>query len=295
MRFFHVDAFTDRPFAGNPAGVVLPDSPPSASFMQALAREMNLSETVFVLPPRSSGASFALRWFTPAAEVPLCGHATVAALEVLCSLGKMPEGPVSVETASGIIAVMSEARTEGFLHRMEQPEGDVVVVERGFDHAMDLGVPPEALDTRYPVAESRSGNTVLVIPIVGSAELRDLGHAAIRWNLLDPGQDGIQFFAFTDESLRRVEARSFIHPRLGVAEDPACGTCAAALGRWMLARPTTTPSDGPFAVEVSTGAALLRPGLIRVDVAPSGRLRIGGRARILFAATLPDERPSPAP
>ena len=72
---FQVDSFTARPFAGNPAGVCLLDAPAEAAWMQDVAAEMNLSETAFVVP---QDGAFGLRWFTPAVEVDLCGHATLA-------------------------------------------------------------------------------------------------------------------------------------------------------------------------------------------------------------------------
>ena len=77
-RIKHVDAFTTEPFCGNPAGVVLDARGLSDATMQQIAREMNLSETAFLLPPTLRSADLQIRWFTPAAEVPLCGHATIA-------------------------------------------------------------------------------------------------------------------------------------------------------------------------------------------------------------------------
>jgi predicted PhzF superfamily epimerase YddE/YHI9 len=99
MRIQIVDAFTDRPFAGNPAGVVLLDRFPDASWMQQVAAEVNLSETAFAHPLDSSGpADFALRWFTPVVEVALCGHATLATAHVLAR-----PGTVRFETHSGVL------------------------------------------------------------------------------------------------------------------------------------------------------------------------------------------------
>jgi len=88
MRIRIVDAFTDRPFAGNPAGVVVLESYPGDAWMQSVAAEVNLSETAFVHPlPAGGEADFALRWFTPAVEVALCGHATLATAHVLARPG----------------------------------------------------------------------------------------------------------------------------------------------------------------------------------------------------------------
>jgi predicted PhzF superfamily epimerase YddE/YHI9 len=96
-----VDAFTDRPFSGNPAAVCLLEEGRDSEWMQAVAAEMNLSETAFVWPV---GDGFDLRWFTPAVEVDLCGHATLAAAHALWSEGLVPgEGRISFRTRSGLL------------------------------------------------------------------------------------------------------------------------------------------------------------------------------------------------
>lgn len=94
-----VDAFTDRPFAGNPAAVCWLDAPLEKSWMQAVAAELNLSETAFVGPHKDG---FTLRWFTPLVEVPICGHATLASAHALFSTGRAPsDAPIRFQTASG--------------------------------------------------------------------------------------------------------------------------------------------------------------------------------------------------
>ena len=94
-----VDAFTAEPFAGNPAAVCLLDGPADAPWMQAVAREMGFSETAFL---HAEGDAYRLRWFTPAIEVELCGHATLASAHVLWTEGILPAGaPATFETLSG--------------------------------------------------------------------------------------------------------------------------------------------------------------------------------------------------
>ena len=86
-RIKHVDAFTTEQFSGNPAGVVLDARELNEKAMQNVARELNLSETAFILPPTVKSADIQIRWFTPAAEVPLCGHATIASFHALAESG----------------------------------------------------------------------------------------------------------------------------------------------------------------------------------------------------------------
>src|SRR5213595_3091155 len=94
-----VDAFTDRPFAGNPAAVCVLDRWPADDWLQAVGREMNLSETAFLV--RRADAAFDLRWFTPAVEVDLCGHATLASAHALWEGGHAPRTRLTFRTASG--------------------------------------------------------------------------------------------------------------------------------------------------------------------------------------------------
>src|SRR5919106_6311003 len=102
LDLYQVDAFTDRAFAGNPAAVCLLPDPRPAEWMQNVAREMNLSETAF-LTPVEDGA-FNLRWFTPAIEVELCGHATLASAHVLWESGRLPAGGTArFHTLSGLL------------------------------------------------------------------------------------------------------------------------------------------------------------------------------------------------
>src|SRR6266567_3975843 len=99
---FQVDAFTDKPFAGNPAGVCILSEPRDESWMQNVAREMNLSETAFLLKEQDG---FNLRWFTPAVEVDLCGHATLASAHILWEAGYLKPGqPARFHTRSGLLS-----------------------------------------------------------------------------------------------------------------------------------------------------------------------------------------------
>jgi PhzF family phenazine biosynthesis protein len=107
IRFQHVDAFTDRPFAGNPAGVCLLTEGVNAEWMQRAAAEMNLSETAFVR--RRDDGDFDLRWFTPAAEVALCGHGTLAAAHTLWELGELaPAETARFHTQSGLLTAVRQ-------------------------------------------------------------------------------------------------------------------------------------------------------------------------------------------
>jgi hypothetical protein len=107
LRIFQVDAFTEKPFSGNPAGVCLLEHPMDDSWMQNVATEMNLSETAFLLKQKDG---WSLRWFTPKVEVDLCGHATLATAHVLAEMGLLKEdGEAGFHTRSGLLTARSSA------------------------------------------------------------------------------------------------------------------------------------------------------------------------------------------
>src|SRR5437667_6242475 len=103
IRLRTVDAFTDRPFTGNPAAVVMLDETPSDDWLAAVSRETNVSDTGFIIREELSDADFRLRWFTPVQEVELCGHATLAAAH--CLLEDGVRGPIRFATRSGVLTV----------------------------------------------------------------------------------------------------------------------------------------------------------------------------------------------
>src|SRR5947208_1082604 len=105
QKISQVDAFTDRPFRGNPAAVCILDKARDADWMQRVAQEMNLSETAFLVRRSDGSGDYDLRWFTPVVEVDLCGHATLASAHVLWEEGHLPlDAPARFETRSGTLS-----------------------------------------------------------------------------------------------------------------------------------------------------------------------------------------------
>src|SRR5438552_7926973 len=135
MRLRLVDAFTDTPFTGNPAAVVLLDAEASDEWMAAVARETNVSETAFLVPSEPPEAPYALRWFTPTVEVDLCGHATLASAHCLIEDGVAD--PIRFATRSGILTV--SRRADGSL-AMDVPAWPPWELDAAGDAATALGV-----------------------------------------------------------------------------------------------------------------------------------------------------------
>lgn len=213
-----VDAFTGRPFAGNPAAVCRLVGPRPASWMQDVAAEMNLSETAFLWP---LGGAWSLRWFTPRAEVDLCGHATLAAAHVLWEQGSVaPEAPLTFETRSGDLhAVRRGERIE--LDFPATPATEAVP-PAGLCEA--IGVRPVFVGkTRFDYLLETAAEADLV---AARPDFRQLAAVETRGVILTSRTDR-PGFDFTSR---------FFAPAVGVDEDPVTGSAHCALGPYWAAR-----------------------------------------------------------
>ncbi len=210
-----VDAFTDHPFGGNPAAICLLDREREAAWMQALAGEMNLSETAFLLV---QGDTWRLRWFTPKAEVALCGHATLASAHVLWETGRLaPDAPVLFDTLSGRLTAKRAAAGGGWIE-LDFPE------RRESVHA-DL---PE-LFTALGVRPVYFGKNVYdyFVEVATEREVRDLApdfaalaKLPVRGVIVTARADAGSAFDFVSR---------FFAPGVGVPEDPVTGSAHCCL------------------------------------------------------------------
>lgn len=219
MRIRVIDAFTDRPFAGNPAAVVLLDGPewPDAAWMQSVAAEMNLSETAFTLP---DGDGWGLRWFTPAVEVDLCGHATLATTHALRADGLL-KGTARFATRSGVLT--ATAADDGTI-TLDFPVATVTPV------AVPDGL-PAALGAPVVAAYDTGSLGDLVAELADEATVRGLGPdlAAIRRL---PHRGVLVTAAGTEHDF----VSRFFAPGTGVDEDPVTGSAHTALAPLWSAR-----------------------------------------------------------
>jgi PhzF family phenazine biosynthesis protein len=141
MRILVVDAFTGRPFGGNPAGVCLLDGPADPAWMQRLAAEMKHSATAFPRPADAPGADFELRWFTPEVEIALCGHATLASAHVLYETGAVPpDRPIRFQTLHSGVLTVRRAGGDGL--EMDLPAVPATAIDPPANLGRGLGVPP---------------------------------------------------------------------------------------------------------------------------------------------------------
>lgn len=213
-RLFGVDAFTDRPFAGNPAAVCVLTSPADPAWMQALAAEMNLSETAFLWP---EGSAWRLRWFTPKVEVDLCGHATLASAHVLWRHLERREPRLTFETRSGRLFATRDGERIG----LDFPAPEAVAAPPPDEVAAALG-------GVRPVWSGRAGDDWIVV-LKSAAAVRALAPDLARLAALDAR--GVVVTARDESGAYDIVSR-FFAPAVGVDEDPVTGSAHARMARY---------------------------------------------------------------
>ena len=226
LTYHQVDAFTETPYQGNPAAVCVVEQPLSAQAMQAVASEMNLSETAFVEAPDPSGAR-RLPWFTPTTEVPLCGHATLASSHVLRSLGHVP--PYHFNSASGSLFVHAEP--DGAL-RLDFPADECTVVEPHDKVLAALGLTETATclsgTFNYIVRVESPDIVDALTPNFTALGAIDLGDDVMVLSVTAPGGTGSDVPS-EDSDHPDVVSRVFA-VWAGIDEDPVTGVAHTALG-----------------------------------------------------------------
>lgn len=277
------------PSGGNPAGVVFDPVEQDAVAMTRTAVRLNpLSETAFVWPARDG--VHPLRYFAPGGEVELCGHATAAAYGALAASGRLGALPVVVrsDAAGGQVAGRVERVGDGIVVSMDMP------VARRVDATLDvaalaeaLGLPPEVVTSRPAAAVEDVGIRVALVPLPDLAALDAMRPDFPALMALGRADRLTVVYPFVlDGDARQVRARSFA-PAVGIDEDPATGTAAAALGAY-LAREALLERDAPLVpgvvdLRVRQGEAMGRPSELRLRVEHDGNaptaVRVGGWVR----------------
>ena len=283
-----VDAFTDEPMAGNPAGVVPEAADLADNQLAAIASELGASETAFVLP--SDDADRRLRYFSPEREVDLCGHATVAAFASLYDRAVLDSGDYTVETNAGTFDV--EVDTDGTVWLAQSPpeirEVDVSVEDAA--DALGLDVPAlSEVGEDLPVARASTGFPFLVVPVGYFEQLSAIEPDTATVEALCEETDTEGLYAFTFDTLAgdaTLHGRSFV-PLAGIPEDPVTGTASGAVGSY-LRYLGALDEDDPLVFE--QGHFLDRPGRVRVDTreGEEGETapRVGGSAVTTFDGDL---------
>jgi trans-2,3-dihydro-3-hydroxyanthranilate isomerase len=259
-----VDVFTDRPFAGNPLAVVFGAEALAAEQMQALTREFNLSETVFVLPSTQPSATYRARIFTPDRELPFAGHPSVGAAVTGSRRGLFPSGRVVQECGAGLLPIeVSGGRAtltggQPTVGSEVDPAPLLEVVGLTID---DFAGPPPRVagcGLEFPYLSVRPEAVGRVMFDQGAAVRHGIEHVLVfSWQPSD----------------RAAHARMF-GPGLGVPEDPATGSAALALGVWLVSS-GLLPGEGESSYVVRQGVEMHRPSLLECTVTAAAGVALG--------------------
>jgi PhzF family phenazine biosynthesis protein len=247
-----VDAFADRPFTGNPAGVCLLDRWPTDEWLKLVAREINLSETAFLVPREAN--EFDLRWLTPKVEVALCGHATLASAHILWETGRTPRTPLVFHTLSGRLAASPTSNGEIELDFPAKPAthapGPAELLDALGTAAVEIG----RNEFDYLVEVASEADVRAIQPDFGKLAATDCRGVIVTAKSSQPSFDFVsRFFA----------------PRAGVNEDPVTGSAHCCLSEWW--------GDRLKKSRMTAYQASERGGVVTVT-RDRGRVKLAGRA-----------------
>jgi PhzF family phenazine biosynthesis protein len=265
MKLYIVDAFTEKPFGGNTAGVVLLEPGavfPDEEWMRSLAAELRYSETAFVR--RDGAAEFTVRYFTPAGEIDLCGHATIASFGVLFREGFVPDGTRCLNhTRAGDLEVVVG---EQVMMQMAAPQR-----VGGFEEPVQLGdllsamggLNPEQLG-QWPAETFSTGLPDIILPLRDVATLQSLQPDMSLLHALSDRLDvvGVHAFAIDPDDAYTAHVRNFA-PRYGIPEESATGTANAALTGYLYHHRIIGDGARCFFLQ---GEAMGRPSLIQTTL-----------------------------
>ncbi len=290
---FQVDAFTRQLFAGNPAGVVLGAEVLTDAEMQAVARELNNTDTAFVLPGDGSDHDLRLRFFSPHTESGFVGHATVAAHVARLAAGVGTPGTVRQKTTTGLYEVeVAGGDTPVVSVSYQAPQLLAPIGERERSMLLDaLGLSSVALDARCPLTVARRTSTRLLIGLREPEALAALHPDPEALKRLSAHLGADAYFAFVrDAHGPGTTAARLFCPHFGRLEDPVSGNAHGMLGAYLVAHGLLPVRAGRASFRGRQGDSLGRPGELEVEIeGESGhprRVRINGTARIVYQATL---------
>ncbi len=294
-RLYQVDSFTKEKLSGNPAGVIANADGLSEHQMQKIARELHHSETAFIFSSAESGYDVEVRFFTPTREVPICGHATIAAHYVRAVEKKLETATVIQKTGAGILPVNIVRKGNDYSVVMTQ--GQIVVGEPLPDAAVGqiaegLGISVCDLREDCPVCIASTGHSKVMIGIRSNNLLHRLNPNMDRLARLSAviGSNGYYVFTLNPGEDILVHGRMFA-PAIGIPEDPVTGNANGPLGAYLVQHGLfQNPEETIFSFTAMQGEAIGRTGTMKVSVKKQeghpALVQIEGEAVIVFSAEL---------
>jgi trans-2,3-dihydro-3-hydroxyanthranilate isomerase len=283
--FVQVDVFTDRPLTGNSLAVVLDGQGLAADEMQAIAREMNLAETTFLLPPTRSDCLARVRIFTPGRELPFAGHPTLGTAWVLASHGLVPSGTRGFALEEGIgpvpVELEGDPRRPGFVWMRQQAATFGPELDDRIAIARALGLEVDDLRLEAPVQAVSTGNSFVFVAVRDRAVVDRASGLDVRALSALPevaAAVGVFIFAIEDAQGHRLYSRMFA-PQAGVPEDPATGSAAGPLAAYLV-RHGLARGSGELNLVNEQGTKMQRQSFVHIRLQARGNaatdLRVGG-------------------
>jgi trans-2,3-dihydro-3-hydroxyanthranilate isomerase len=290
-RYIHLDVFTDRPFEGNQLAVFLDGRGLSAAQMQTLAREMNFSESTFILPAESPDTDIRMRIFTPGAELPMAGHPTVGSTFALAQEGTIPVGRDRFVFGLGVGPTRVDLEWKGdtldFVWmdqkrpEVRRPASEPGIIIRA------AGLDPASVDrTGLPIQEISCGNPFIFVPVDSRAAVDAASPDAAAMRSLESAFGGshIGVFLFSVEPVEPdvVAYSRMFGAGLGISEDPATGSASGPLGCYLVAH-QLVPRGRAGEIVSLQGVAMGRPSRIHIAIGTDDRdeitrVQVGGKA-----------------
>jgi trans-2,3-dihydro-3-hydroxyanthranilate isomerase len=298
-RYLHYDVFTDHLFGGNQLAVVLDGRGLSGETMQAIAKEMNFSETTFVLPPEKAGTDVRMRIFTPGDELPTAGHPTIGSTFALARTGVIDRGRERFVFGCGIGPVPVTLTWKGddlsfaWMSQAKPVFGQPLANKAGAAAALSLSAPAVA-GTGLPVQVVSCGVPFLFVPLTSRAAV---DNATIDRGALDDllessksGAHGVFLFSAERGSDRATVYSRMFAPEIGVAEDPATGIASGPLGCYLVRHKVVPPAKAGAMLSLQ-GVKMGRPSHVHIAVGLQkggeiASVRVGGEAVLAGEGTL---------
>lgn len=286
-RFVQVDVFTDRIFGGNPLAVVLDAVGITSDEMQRIAREMNLSETTFVLPPTRADCASRVRIFTPGRELPFAGHPTIGSAFVLKSEGLLDASIAAFNLEEGVGAVPitfdgdPAAPSLAWMRHGEARFGPEVADRTAV--AAALGLTADDLVPTAPIQTGTTGLPFLFVPLRDRATVDRawLTVSALPRQALGEAAGVFVLAADPDPTAARVYTRMFGADSVGIAEDPATGSASGPLGVYLVRNNLVAMQDEVRIIS-EQGTRMGRPSCIHIRLRGAGgevqAIEVGGQA-----------------
>lgn len=295
LTVYQIDAFTKEKFKGNPAGVVINATGLDDTQMLTIARELNNSETAFIFPPDNKDNDGVIRYFTPTVEVPICGHATIAAMYAKAISENLDSCVLRMKTKVGVLPFTIYKKNDDY--KIEMTQG-AISFEPLFNKEIQqqiiasLGLKSTDIDKKCPIQIASTGHSKVMIGIKKNKTLNALKPNNNRLSELSKiiGCNGYYVFTFdaTDKDCL-IDGRMFA-PAIGIDEDPVTGNANGPLGAYLIHHELVTYNGKEFTFKIKQGEKMGRTGYMNVHVTCAynqpKQVQITGNAVAVFKTSI---------